>query len=109
MSALKEMILSDVYVRADSQHEIKTSATTADDKQREEIEVETLDVDSGSDPEEDADEVDEDEVLEDEELLEDEYSGEEKLYAALHPWWQMTGLKYCFRDGIGDIFVNLYY
>merc|ERR1719354_407793 len=74
MSALKEMILSDVYVRADSQHEIKTSAatTTADDKQREEIEVETLDVDSDSDPEED-----EDEVLEDEELLEDEYSEEE--------------------------------
>ncbi len=79
MSALKEMILSDVYVRADSHHDTKTSAAV-DDKQREEIEVETLDVDSGSDPEED-----EDEVLEDEELLEDEYSGEEKIYAALHP------------------------
>ena len=38
---------------------------------REEIEVETLDVDSGS-------ENSEDEVLEDEELLEDEYSGTEE-------------------------------
>ena len=54
-----------------STHNISIIEKKEGKEQREEIEVETLDVDSGS-------ENSEDEVLEDEELLEDEYSGTEE-------------------------------